>query len=147
MLNKNQLQIPLDITTDESTVEAHPDSESHNGQDFEASGEDYAPITETSPVYTSQYDVGCRGDTTFTCPESGKTICEEQLCDGEEQCPDGEDEMHCRGEGDGNENNGYDGDNEYEPGTVFVLSLNICVFLCYLFFLELDFILTSFKSL
>ncbi|XP_065366162.1 basement membrane-specific heparan sulfate proteoglycan core protein isoform X5 [Calliphora vicina] len=102
-----------DISTEDTPVdEPVSETESHNGEeDIEASGEDYPAITETSPVYTNTYDGGCRGDTTFTCRESGKIICDEQVCDGEEQCPDGEDESDCPTDGD----NGYDGDTEYEP--------------------------------
>ncbi|XP_017067472.1 basement membrane-specific heparan sulfate proteoglycan core protein isoform X12 [Drosophila eugracilis] len=40
-------------------------------------------------------DATCRGDATFTCPISGKVICDEMRCDRETQCPDGEDEEFC----------------------------------------------------
>ncbi|XP_037811627.1 basement membrane-specific heparan sulfate proteoglycan core protein-like isoform X4 [Lucilia sericata] len=112
----DELSCDADTPTEEAPVDENvyeSEHESHHVPEFEASGEDYVPITETSPVYTSIYDGGCRGDTTFTCSESGKTICEEQLCDGEEQCPDGEDEMNCPSEG--YDENGTDGETEYEP--------------------------------
>ncbi|KAM7349811.1 terribly reduced optic lobes isoform 23-T23 [Cochliomyia hominivorax] len=99
-------------STEDVPVDAGTEDESHHHygvDEVEASGEGY--VTETSPVYTRGPEVGCRGDTTFTCPESGRVICEEQLCDGEEQCPDGEDELNCGTDGDGEDG----GDNQYEP--------------------------------
>lgn len=113
----------LDSSTEEAPIDTGAVDESHyhyDGNEDEASGEE--PITETSPVYTRGPDVGCRGDTTYTCPESGKVICDEQRCDGEEQCPDGEDELNCYDDG------SEAGETEYPTGTVFMCYLFLCVF-------------------
>ncbi|XP_032309278.1 basement membrane-specific heparan sulfate proteoglycan core protein isoform X10 [Drosophila ananassae] len=37
----------------------------------------------------------CRGDATFTCHQSGRIVCDEVICDGTRDCPDGEDEDNC----------------------------------------------------
>ncbi|KAK4298015.1 hypothetical protein Pmani_029601, partial [Petrolisthes manimaculis] len=51
-------------------------------------------VTSINTESTSVPPEGCRGDAHFTCV-GGVTICEVQQCDGNEDCPQGDDEQGC----------------------------------------------------
>jgi len=42
-------------------------------------------------------EVNCRGDIQYSCRGGVKSICDDELCDGKSDCPEGDDESDCPG--------------------------------------------------
>ena len=62
---------------------------------FECTGDGHAE--RQAGACQSEWDqfVLCRHDTVFECPDGRPTITDYQVCDGLEDCPDGNDEANC----------------------------------------------------
>ncbi|XP_068154728.1 basement membrane-specific heparan sulfate proteoglycan core protein [Drosophila tropicalis] len=82
---ETQINIGYDIHPEGPVISAHDTI-----PEVEGSGDDSAVTISHSGSVS-----GCRGDTTYTCPVSGHTICDEQRCDSIRDCPDNEDESNC----------------------------------------------------
>ena len=70
--------------------------EEAEGDVDEEEDEDEDVDHEIKPVPISgEIDDKCRGDDKFRCGSTSIFICEIQKCDGEKNCPNGEDEENC----------------------------------------------------
>ncbi|XP_055911049.1 basement membrane-specific heparan sulfate proteoglycan core protein isoform X7 [Eupeodes corollae] len=96
----------IDTSTSSSTVSRDPlergrenpsYGESDDGRGFDTATESI--ITDYpsggGENYPNRENPECRGDTMFHCYASNTNVCDEQHCDGQQDCPNGEDEAGC----------------------------------------------------
>lgn len=87
--------------TDLPTEEPVEEEEPHTPEDVEPIEEVPVTTTENTPDYTPESvptGTNCRGDDKAVCPRNpNHELCSVQFCDGEINCPDGEDEENCDG--------------------------------------------------
>lgn len=85
-----KLESELKQGDDIELITANPNE--GGGEDFEGSSDDYDFGTETTGEIDSAYSK-CRGDDAIACSKNPHiTICSDQFCDLNRDCPDGEDE-------------------------------------------------------
>lgn len=88
------------------------DSNESGGKEEEEEEEENNQVEDE--IKTSGENDQCRGDDKFRCGKTSVFICEIQKCDGNKNCPNGEDEENCPNSDDNDES----GDEEPLPEIV-----------------------------